>query len=152
MLTSLIAIILIAGAFLIIWNVPETTTETTNLTVELSTDKGSYDLGEIIKISITVTNNRDEDVTLEHVDTLSQNFEALNERGEQVYQWALNESCLPFPRKMVIPAGETVEILNTTWEQKDNNGEFLPAGNYSIIGWLVTTPRIYSNTIAVQIQ
>ena len=123
-----------------------------NISVTLSTDKTSYDVNENISITLTVTNSGEENITLYFSNPLLGDFEILNESGEQVYSFSYNKTYIDLTTSLTILPGEIMEVLNTTWNQTVNNQILLPAGNYTIRGWLPTSfLHIYSNNVSINI-
>jgi hypothetical protein len=123
-----------------------------NISVTLFTDKTSYDVNENISITLTVTNSGEENITSYFSNPLLGDFEILNESGEQVYSFSYNKTYIDLTTSLTILPGEIIEVLNTTWNQTDNNQILLPAGNYTLRGWLPTSfINIYSNNVSINI-
>lgn len=81
----------------------------------LTTDKSSYNLGE--QVTITVTNNGDETVTIPN------GYVILNEAGEEIYR--PNVLCYMPP----LAPGETYVYV---WDQICDDGKSAIAGDYTI--------------------
>ena len=124
-----------------------------NISVILSTDKNLYNINENISINLNVINTGEENIPITFSNLLFGDFEILNEKEEQVYHFSYNKSYLDITANLTIKPGENIELLNTSWNQIDNNQSLLPSGNYTIKGWLpAISQNIYSNNINISLQ
>lgn len=127
-----------------------------NLTVQVTTDKTIYKRFEPVNITISVTNNGDEDVTitLPYCNLLADfniSYKGLH------YRDSYRKILLPAIIDVVIPSGETKELLNGIWYQLSNNWLPFPPGKYIIRGWIAfnswpfppTPPFGYSEPIEI---
>lgn len=122
------------------------------LDLSLSTDKTVYEQNENVSISLMVTNPTDENISLNFTSGYNYDFKVLNEENEILYYWSYGQAFTEALMQRIIPANSTIEFLNTTWSQKDNNGTLLPAGNYSIISWIPTANNIFSNAVDIKLE
>ena len=106
------------------------------LTITISTDKSVYNDSENITIKMIVTNSGMENITLNDAHPA---FEVFNDRGESVYSWVDPTSILTVVDWLEIPAGEAIEVLNTTWSKIDDNKNPISSGSYTIRGYLTST-------------
>jgi hypothetical protein len=106
------------------------------LDVNISTDKTFYESDENISIMITLTNKKDNNVTLEFPDSQIADYEVLNEQGDRIFLWSFDKGFADVITPVTILSGETLEIFSTKWYQIDNAGFIVPSGNYSIRGWI----------------
>jgi hypothetical protein len=106
------------------------------INVTLKTDKTQYNRSENISINITVTNNHNKNVTITCSDARIADFEVFNEQGERVYLWSYKKAFAQMITKITIQPGETYELLSQKWNQFDDNGSVVPAGKYTIRGWI----------------
>ncbi len=104
-----------------------------DLVVTITTDKNMYDIGEPVEVTINVTNNGYEDVTLVFPDTQKADFSV----DHHLYLWSYDKAFLQIITPITIPSDETVELLNDFWNQVDISGNQVPKGVYHIDGWMV---------------
>jgi len=146
--------IVLAGALTAIsskiYEKKETSTRTElDLEMEISTDKISYSIGETVLISMELINHGTETISLT-TGLPESDFEVLDEQGNQVYLWSNGKFFIAVIRAIIIHPGEVL-FYNMTWDQKDNNGNSVPAGTYTIKGWISEYPE-YFDTVSIQIQ
>jgi len=118
-----------------------------SLEMKISTDKTSYSIGETVLISMKLINHGTENISLTFFSGKTSDFKVLNEQGEQVCLWSYNKVFIAVLRTITIHPGEVLSY-NMTWDQKDNNGNSVPAGTYTIIGYISE----YSDTVSIKIQ
>lgn len=123
------------------------TSDKSNITATLSTDKTSYKVNETVNGTITVINNLKENVLISPVPY----FTIFNEQGEPVY-WYMMPYIVTIDPVTLSPGEE--KSIHIEWDQKHNNGTLVPTGNYTIKAWILTTviPRIDTNTVTIRIQ
>jgi hypothetical protein len=115
-----------------------------NISVTLATDKLLYYANESVNVSMWVTNEGEEDIILTFPDAQVADFEILNEDGERVYLWSSDKTFIQVITQVRVPAKGSVELLSETWR-------IYTLGNYTLRGWLPLTPRIYSNTVGIEV-
>jgi hypothetical protein len=119
-----------------------------NLSVHVETDKTIYKRFEPIQVTISVTNNGNEDWTHVFPDTQLADFDI-----NGLYWWSIDKYFLQIITPVTIRSGETVILLQTYWNQFSNLIGYypVPPGNYTIRGWIAfsklypTPPFGYSN-------
>ena len=123
-----------------------------NLTVNITTDKTVYKRFEPVEITLSVTNNGNENWTHTFPDSQFADFDI-----NSYYRWSRDKCFFLLIWPITIPSGETVVLLKTYWHQFTNwynNGWILrlpvSPGNYTIRGWIALTgfptpPFGYSN-------
>ena len=129
---------------------PFATAYTDDLVVKVTTDKNKYDIGEPVEVTINVTNNGYEDVTLVFPDTQLADFSV----NHYLYLWSYDKVFIPMITPKTIPSGETVELLNDYWNQVDISGNQVPKGVYHIDGWMVEGighPEIHGDPVFITI-
>jgi len=108
--------------------------------VSVSTDKEIYELGELVKINVSATNNSDNPVTLEF-PTLHQ----ADYRIDEAYLWSKGKFFLPIPTSITLPPGAKI-----TWSFVHSAGEYrLLPGEHSIVGIVVGYGRSEPRVIVV---
>ncbi|MCD6236325.1 MAG: hypothetical protein J7K13_00020 [Thermoplasmata archaeon] len=117
-----------------------------NLSLTISTDRDSYQVNDSINISLRITNRGDKDINLTFPDAQVADFEIVSENGERVYLWSSGRMFAQVITTLRVPARESIELLNETW-RADIGG-----GNYTIMGWLPSTPKIYSAPTTIKIE
>ena len=110
--------------------------EILDLIVSVTTDKQEYCTGEPVNVKISLTNNG-LDTGLSFPSSQLADFNVTNEAGEQIYLWSHGKRFLLYIRGVSIKQGESLELLNDTWNQTDNDGNPVPPGKYYINGWMV---------------
>lgn len=126
-----------------------------NFVVNVVTDKTDYKRLEPVEVTISVTNNGDEDVTLEFGTTQEADFKVINEDGETVYLWSYRKLFNPIGMHVSIPSGETKILLQDEWNQLNNYFIPVPVGNYQIDGWMVrgiNHPEIHGDPAPIKIS
>ena len=109
-----------------------------DLEVTVNTDKTIYNQSEPVKITISLTNNGDEGITL-FFSSSTVDFEVFNESNESVYIWSKNNEYSPWGCIMRINSGETKILLRYSWNQSSDKGDQVPGGKYHIDGWIVVS-------------
>lgn len=98
--------------------------------------------GEPITLVMTITNPSEDDVIRGYSSGQDYDFFALNEDGEEVWQWA---SCCLFTlafEESVFLAGETVEY-SVVWDQSGSySGPLVQPGTYELLAYDVGCNRI----------
>ncbi|HEC87112.1 MAG TPA: hypothetical protein ENI49_04520 [Thermoplasmatales archaeon] len=117
-----------------------------NLSLTILTDRASYRVNDGINISLSITNRGDKDINLTFPDAQVADFEIVSGEGKQVYLWSSGRMFAQVITTLKVPAGESIELLNETWRADAREG------NYTIVGWLPTTPKVYSNPITINIS
>jgi hypothetical protein len=109
----------------------------TNMVVDVKTDKEAYHIGEPVEVIITVT-NYGPDTTLYFKTEQMADFKITTGIGEDVYLWS-HDRIFPEYSKIVIGQGETIELLSDTWNWFSDDGTSVFPGRYYIDGWMVET-------------
>ena len=129
-----------------------TITDIPILSLELSTDKATYEPGENVTISLRISNHGNQDASLTFRSAKLADLEILDEKGERVYLWSHGKYFAQVITHRTIEAGKRVEILNITWNQIDNRGLPIKPGVYRVRGWLALPKRVYSNEVIISIS
>ena len=98
--------------------------------------------GEPITLVMTITNPTDEDVTRGYSSGQDYDFFALNEDGEEVWQWS---SCCLFTQAIeesLFLAGESIQYT-VVWEQRESSDRAqVDAGSYELLAYDVGCNRV----------
>jgi len=116
-----------------------------SLSVELEVET-PVQLGETVTMTLKVRNIGDQPVTLNFTSLPEADFVVMTENYEEVWRWSHGKSFItivPDPIELP-PGGEKSYIVE--WDQKDNDGNQVPAGNYLVQGILNTVPPIETET------
>ena len=115
-----------------------------NLSLELLANKSSCGINEEVRISLALHNLGNESTTLVFPSTKVADFEVLDESGKQIYLWSSGKVFAQVITRIEILPGERIELLNESCSIDKK-------GNYTIIGWLYTKPRMYSNVVRIEV-
>ena len=107
-----------------------------SIVVDVGTDRDVCMLGEPVNVSITVTNNGPNTTLLFPTSQLA-DFNITNETGQHIYHWSHDMVFSEIITGISINQSETIELLNDTWNQVDDNGNPVTPGKYYIDGWMV---------------
>ena len=122
------------------------------LELTVSIDKNSYSLGQLVNLTLTITNISNQTINYEHTG-LDFDFQVYNGTHNLVYQWSNFKAIAQFIEIVPLPAGES-ESTNFTWLQTCNfnlsvQGESVSPGTYNIIG--ETGPTYGIKTAPIQL-
>jgi len=107
-----------------------------DIVVDIGIDKVAYILGEPVNVSITVTNNGP-NITLLFPSSQLADFNITNKAGQHIYYWSYDKLFSEEITEITINQSETIELLNDTWNQVDDDGNPVTSGKYYIDGWMV---------------
>jgi len=136
---TLFAICLMAIAMVFIGGVsaaPVPDIRDDNIVVDMGIDKVAYISGEPVNVNIAVTNNGPDTTLLLPTSQLA-DFNITNEAGQHIYRWSHDKVFSEEITEISINQSETIELLNDTWSQVDDDGNPVTRGNYYIVGWMV---------------
>jgi hypothetical protein len=109
-----------------------------NLEVTITTDKTTYKRLEPIKVTISVTNNGEQDWHFRFPDSQIVDFDI-----EGYYKWSRDKMFFQMVLPITIKSGETIVILSENWYQYTNwykDGIIIrvpiPPGHYTMRGWM----------------
>jgi uncharacterized GH25 family protein len=110
------------------------------LTLQATTEKRQYALGEAVKMKLSLTNAGRRPVTLHFRN--GQTFDFIVKRGRQeVWRWSHDKLFTQALQDIAIAADAT-KSFEATWDQKDTKGAAVSAGRYSVIGVVTATPLL----------
>ena len=129
---------------------PGKPSETLPYRVEISTDKNTYSAGEKIIVSIKVTNTSSEAISSYYSSSQKYDFIVSDKDGAEVWRWSHNKMFLMEVIPFQLKINEKLKF-NYIWDQKDNSGKNVPAGEYYVTGTLTVSPKVNSQTICIDI-
>jgi len=121
-----------------------------NLNLTLSTDKTTYTTDEQATITISITNNAQQNITLWYPTTQQADYIVTDSTNTTIYQWSKNLFFGEAIIQLTLSTEETQELLNTTWDFTNITNQQLQPGIYKIQAWTTTTyaygkpPKHYS--------
>ena len=126
-----------------------------SIVVDVETDRDVCMLGEPVNMSITVTNNGPNTTLLFPTSQLA-DFNITDEAGQHIYYWSYDKLFSEEITEITINQSETIELLNDTWNQVDDDGNPITSGTYYIDGWMVrglrdTLPEIHDERLEITV-
>jgi len=126
-----------------------------HLDVFVLTDKTNYTGGDLVEISLCVTNMGSEDVELVFPTTQLCDSQVLTKDQTVVYTWSNGRFFPQVETSVLIPNHTTVILLKDEWNQCDDNGTQIPGGEYYVDGFIVdnyVTNEIHGDLVGITIQ
>jgi len=111
--------------------------------IEVSTNKTNYSPGEKVKISIKATNNSKEEISTYYSSSQKYDLVITDKNGKEIWRWSHGKMFLMAIYPFRLKPKESIKF-NYTWDQRDNSGRQVKAGEYHIKGELVIAPRLIS--------
>lgn len=102
------------------------------LVYTLATDRATYGPADLIKITFSVTNTSNQNMTFEHANSQLYDFIIRASDGQEVAKWSLGRPFLPLEQPVALAAGQTFS-WPTLWKQLDQSDDPVPAGRYEIV-------------------
>jgi hypothetical protein len=113
-----------------------------SLTVEVGLTERGYALLEPVVMSLRVTNNKEEDLTLTF--PTAQRYDFIVRKGKEiVWIWSEGRMFAQVIGRLTLGAGETV-TYDINWDQSGLESMRPPLGAYTVQGILKTMPEIAS--------
>lgn len=110
-----------------------------DLKTDLFCDKKVYKRGEKIKLTIKARNDGQRPVILPLPTAKQYDFTVRNKDGEMVWQWSNGKFFINMLQSMIFALREE-KVYTQDWNMKDNSGRTVPAGIYTIEGFVATNP------------
>lgn len=110
----------------------------TTIQTVLRTDKTSYVQGEIVNLTLSVSNTGMDTVFLNFYSSQQYDFTATTS-GSLVWRWSQGRVFLPVILPVRLSPGQTI-TYREIWNQKSNSGSQVPPGSYVMQGILTNTP------------
>jgi hypothetical protein len=133
-------------------NVPVASGEKGSLELTMTLDKTTYNLGEPVNLTLTITNITNQTINFTHTG-LDFDFQVYNDTNNLVYQWSNFQGIAQFIVIEPLASGQSVSV-NFTWTQTCNfnlqvEGDPVSQGTYNIIG--LTGPTYGIQTTPIQL-
>jgi len=111
----------------------------------LFANKRVFSRGETVRISLIKTNITSEEITLRYPTAQIVEIVITNAAGNVVWRLSDNRQFAQFQRVITIFPGGT-QLINETWDQRNNAGTQVPPGTYTI------TERNLATNVSLSIQ
>ena len=111
------------------------------LEVVVGTDQKKYPPGQLVHISILVTNHGTDPVTLRFGSTCHSSFKIEATNGTLLFA-PFSIACVIMLNQLIISPGKTVEMGSFTWNQVIWGGGLSPEGVYVIRGDILSAPSV----------
>lgn len=109
------------------------------LRLSLSTDQPTYLPGQPVRLTLTLTNPGDTDITLSFRSSQQADF-VIRSGEEEIWRWSDGRMFAQALTQMRLRPHERREI-DATWDQKDREGRAVPAGSYEAVALLLAGVR-----------
>jgi hypothetical protein len=105
----------------------------------LGTDQSTYISNQVVRITLTITNSGNVDVTL--LFRSSQEADFVIRRGEEeIWRWSDGRIFAQSLTQMKLRPSEQREI-HVSWDQKDREGRAVLVGSYDVLGLILVGGR-----------
>lgn len=118
------------------------------LSFGITIDKAIYTVAPMT-LRLTLRHSQPEPIVVEAPSHLY-DFEVRNEKGDPVFRWSAGKVFPAVIIRETFAAGE--RNWADTYDLKGGNGLPLPPGKYTIEGWLTTTPKVGSASVAFEVR
>jgi hypothetical protein len=98
--------------------------------IDLSTSSTLLDQGKPIQLVITVAVR--DPMTLYYPTSQRYDLAVINSQGQEVWRWSRARAFAQVTAEVSLKANGTLSFAET-WDQRDNDGQQVPLGNYRII-------------------
>lgn len=120
-----------------------------NVELVLSTDKATYESGELVTIMLTVTNRGNSPLKLTFSSAQKYDF-VVTMRGEEIWRWSHDRMFAAVLTEITLAPSESV-VYQEKWPQKDNQGEPVSPRRYQVVGALTAHPESVSHPLTIEI-
>jgi hypothetical protein len=105
-----------------------------SLQVELSTDHETYNPGEDIQLTLTITNSGSAPAVFNFLTGQRYDF-AARQDDREVWRWSKNRAFTQALSSVTVGVGETLRFREA-WTGVDNANQPVPPGTYTVVGWV----------------
>jgi hypothetical protein len=123
---------------------PNTPAPGSGLLLGLTADRKTYAVGAPVRLTMSISNPARPTITLQFSSGQHYDFEVRRGR-ETVWRWSAGRMFTQALTTLTVGPGER-RVYSETWNQRDNNGQPVPAGTYTAIATLTTMARSQPQT------
>ena len=98
--------------------------------IDLTTFGAFFEQGKPIRLAITVAVR--EPMTLYYRTSQRYDLAVINAQGQEVWRWSRDRAFAQVTAEVPLGANEMLSFAET-WDQRDNDGQQVPPGNYQIV-------------------
>ena len=98
--------------------------------IDLTTFGAFFEQDKPIQLAISVAVR--DPLTLYYRTSQRYDLAATDSQGQEVWRWSRDRAFAQVTEEVPLEAGETLSFAET-WDQRDNNGQQVPLGNYQIV-------------------
>ena len=98
--------------------------------IDLTTFGALFEQGRLIQLGITVAVR--EPMTLYYRTSQRYDLAVVNSEGQEVWRWSQDRTFAQVTGEVPLEASEALSFAGT-WDQRDNDGQQVPPGNYRIV-------------------
>ena len=120
------------------------------VTATVTTDRQSYSVGETVRFTLTVTNTGSSPVTVILPSGQRYDFVVRSSGGAEVWRWSYGRAFTLIYGEQTLDPGQTL-TYSETWDQRNNNGQQVPAGQYRVTGIFTSQPPVESEPVSFRI-
>ena len=104
----------------------------------LATDRYRYREGQPVEITFRKRNLTNEPAVLRYPSSQLFDFYVSDAKGVELWRWSRNQDFNPMAREMILAPG-AAESITINWDQKTNNGYWIPAQTLTLWGTNMAT-------------
>ncbi len=98
--------------------------------IDLTTFGAFFEQGKPIQLAISVAVR--DPLTLYYRTSQRYDLAVVDSQGQEVWRWSRDRAFAQVTEEVPLGAGETLSFAET-WDQRDNDGQQVPLGNYQIV-------------------
>jgi len=120
------------------------------LVVRVSTEKEAYGLGESVRLTIIATDESDQAFNGSFSSGQSYDFIITDIHNKIIWQWSNDKLFTMAIRPFTLKQHGSISY-SVDWDQTDNNGDKVSAGEYYIEGILTLSPKLVASKKQINI-
>jgi hypothetical protein len=122
------------------------------INVFLETEKTAYQVKEPVVMRLTVLAPEGTNDPAQLVFPSAQRYDFIvTKEGREIWYWSRDRVFAMMMDQMVLKPGESLRYTET-WDQRDNEGAWVPPGSYRVVGVLKASPEVVSEQVVVDIK
>jgi hypothetical protein len=98
--------------------------------IDLTTFGAFFEQGKPIQLAVSVAVR--DPLTLYYRTSQRYDLAVVDSQGQEVWRWSRDRAFAQVTEEVPLEAGETLSFVET-WDQRDNDGQQVPLGNYQIV-------------------